>query len=66
MATYPPPRKFPPNGSNGVHQPGQPNNQAGPPNYGAPPGWTPATVPGGKPHNVWEPKKPQSDQDERP
>ncbi|GAB2871547.1 ATP-dependent zinc metalloprotease FtsH [Lentzea nigeriaca] len=51
-----------PNGSNGVHQP---TNQSGPPNYGAPPGWTPATVPGGKPHNVWEPKKPQSDQDER-
>ncbi|MDX8051393.1 ATP-dependent zinc metalloprotease FtsH [Lentzea sp. BCCO 10_0798] len=54
-----------PNGSNGAHQPGQPSNQAGPPNYGAPPGWTPATVPGGKPHNVWEPKKPQSEQDER-
>jgi cell division protease FtsH len=57
-----------PNGSNGVHQPVQPvqpTNQAGPPNYGAPPGWTPATVPGGKPHNVWEPKKPQPDQDER-
>jgi cell division protease FtsH len=54
-----------PNGSNGVHQPGQPSGQSGPPNYGAPPGWTPATVPGGKPHNVWEPKKPQSDQDER-
>ncbi|MGW6936627.1 ATP-dependent zinc metalloprotease FtsH [Lentzea sp. NPDC054927] len=54
-----------PNGSNGVHQPGQPANQSGPPNYGAPPGWTPATVPGGKPHNVWEPKKPQPDQDER-
>ncbi|MEV6244295.1 ATP-dependent zinc metalloprotease FtsH [Lentzea sp. NPDC051838] len=54
-----------PNGSNGVHAPAQPTNQAGPPNYGAPPGWTPATVPGGKPHNVWEPKKPQSDQDER-
>ncbi|MDX8033854.1 ATP-dependent zinc metalloprotease FtsH [Lentzea sp. BCCO 10_0856] len=54
-----------PNGSNGVHQPGQPVNQSGPPNYGAPPGWTPATVPGGKPHNVWEPKKPQPDQDER-
>ncbi|MGW6449038.1 ATP-dependent zinc metalloprotease FtsH [Lentzea sp. NPDC055074] len=53
------------NGSNGAHQPGQPSNQAGPPNYGAPPGWTPATVPGGKPHNVWEPKKPQPDQDER-
>jgi len=53
------------NGTNGAHQPGQPNNQAGPPNYGAPPGWTPATVPGGKPHNVWEPKKPQPDQDER-
>ncbi|SEQ30319.1 membrane protease FtsH catalytic subunit [Lentzea xinjiangensis] len=53
------------NGSNGVHQPGQPGAQSGPPNYGAPPGWTPATVPGGKPHNVWEPKKPQTDQDER-
>ncbi|SDO90521.1 ATP-dependent zinc metalloprotease FtsH [Lentzea jiangxiensis] len=53
------------NGSNGAHQPGQPGAQSGPPNYGAPPGWTPATVPGGKPHNVWEPKKPQPDQDER-
>ncbi|MGI5503467.1 ATP-dependent zinc metalloprotease FtsH [Lentzea sp. CA-135723] len=49
------------NGSNGAHQP---TNQAVPPNYGAPPGWTPATVPGSKPHNVWEPK-PQPDQDER-
>ncbi len=64
-----------PNGSNGVHQPvqpvqpgqgqAQPANQSGPPNYGAPPGWTPATVPGGKPSNVWEPKNPQPDQDER-
>ncbi|MFI6102527.1 ATP-dependent zinc metalloprotease FtsH [Lentzea sp. NPDC051213] len=57
------------NGSNGAHQPAQgqvqPANQSGPPNYGAPPGWTPATVPGGKPHNVWEPKTPQPDQDER-
>ncbi|MFD9703156.1 ATP-dependent zinc metalloprotease FtsH [Lentzea sp. NPDC059081] len=65
-AAEPPTEQLPsPNGTNGVHQPGQPSNQAGPPNYGAPPGWTPATVPGGKPHNVWEPKKPQPDQDER-
>ncbi len=53
-----------PNGANGSHQPGQPVNQSGPPNYGAPPGWTPATVPG-QPHNVWEPRKAQPDQEER-
>ncbi|HEX7305603.1 ATP-dependent zinc metalloprotease FtsH [Lentzea sp.] len=65
-ASEPPTEQLPAqNGTNGVHQPGQPANQSGPPNYGAPPGWTPATVPGGKPHNVWEPKKPQPDQDER-
>ncbi|MFD5831663.1 ATP-dependent zinc metalloprotease FtsH, partial [Lentzea sp. NPDC060358] len=52
-AADPPTEQLPsPNGTNGVHQPAQQGNQAGPPNYGAPPGWTPATVPGGKPHNV--------------
>jgi cell division protease FtsH len=33
----------------------QPVNQSGPPNYGAPPGWTPATVPGGQPATPWKP-----------
>ncbi|TWP51383.1 ATP-dependent metallopeptidase FtsH/Yme1/Tma family protein [Lentzea tibetensis] len=54
-------------GSNGAYHPnsGQPANQSGPPNYGAPPGWTPATVPG-ETRNVWEPKKPEpTDADER-
>ncbi|RSM77158.1 cell division protein FtsH [Amycolatopsis sp. WAC 01375] len=27
----------------------------GPPNYGAPPGWTPATQPGGQPNQPWRP-----------
>ncbi|KZB83339.1 ATP-dependent zinc metalloprotease FtsH [Amycolatopsis regifaucium] len=27
----------------------------GPPNYGAPPGWTPATQPGGRPNQPWRP-----------
>ncbi|GLZ32930.1 ATP-dependent zinc metalloprotease FtsH [Lentzea sp. NBRC 105346] len=51
-------------GSNGAYHP-QPANQSGPPNYGAPPGWTPATVPGEQ-RNIWEPKKPEpTDADER-
>jgi cell division protease FtsH len=29
--------------------------QGGPPNYGAPPGWTPATSPGGQPGQPWRP-----------
>ncbi|MEC3981445.1 ATP-dependent zinc metalloprotease FtsH [Amycolatopsis sp. H20-H5] len=29
--------------------------QGGPPNYGAPPGWTPATSPGGQPGQPWHP-----------
>ncbi|NUT48197.1 MAG: cell division protein FtsH, partial [Saccharothrix sp.] len=41
-------------------QPYQPQPQhpsAGPPNYGAPPGWTPATVPGGAPQPPpWQPE----------
>ncbi|MBK1785188.1 ATP-dependent zinc metalloprotease FtsH [Prauserella cavernicola] len=33
--------------------------QAGPPNYGAPPGWTPATSPGGtRPSQPWRPSPP--------
>ncbi|GGP35865.1 ATP-dependent zinc metalloprotease FtsH [Saccharothrix coeruleofusca] len=44
-----------PNGSNG-YQPQHPSS--GPPNYGAPPGWTPATVPGGgqPPATQWQPE----------
>ncbi|WP_020664249.1 ATP-dependent zinc metalloprotease FtsH [Amycolatopsis benzoatilytica] len=42
-----------PGGPAGGYQPGGPGGaQSGPPNYGAPPGWTPATSPGGQP---WRP-----------
>ncbi|MBB5807170.1 cell division protease FtsH [Saccharothrix ecbatanensis] len=39
-------------------QPYQPQHpSSGPPNYGAPPGWTPATVPGGAPQPPqWQPE----------
>ncbi|WP_370933602.1 ATP-dependent zinc metalloprotease FtsH [Amycolatopsis sp. cg13] len=38
----------------GGYQPGGPGGaQSGPPNYGAPPGWTPATSPGGQ--QPWRP-----------
>jgi cell division protease FtsH len=45
------------------------NRQAGPPNYGAPPGWTPATTPSGHPQNQqWQPQpkpsRPDSGQDD--
>ncbi|WP_116044309.1 ATP-dependent zinc metalloprotease FtsH [Amycolatopsis palatopharyngis] len=39
--------------------------QAGPPNYGAPPGWTPATSPSGRPSQPWRsnvPNQPQQDE----
>ncbi|PRY46245.1 ATP-dependent zinc metalloprotease FtsH [Umezawaea tangerina] len=42
------------NGAPNGYQP-QPVNQSGPPNYGAPPGWTPATVPGGQSSGSWAP-----------
>ncbi|MEU6643267.1 ATP-dependent zinc metalloprotease FtsH [Saccharomonospora sp. NPDC046836] len=36
---------------------------AGPPNYGAPPGWTPATSPGGsRPSQPWRPSAPDPNQ----
>ena len=44
------------NPSNGSNQwPQAPNGPAGPPNYGAPPGWTPATQPGGGGSSQWRP-----------
>ena len=59
------PQDPPPAAPNGGHANGyqpQPVNQSGPPNYGAPPGWTPATVPGGQPSG-WAPA-PQEQQTE--
>ncbi|NIH86772.1 cell division protease FtsH [Amycolatopsis granulosa] len=55
---YPPSNGGRPYGPNGTGQWPQPNggNQAGPPNYGAPPGWTPATHPGG-PGPAWRPNQ---------
>ncbi|WIX81321.1 ATP-dependent zinc metalloprotease FtsH [Amycolatopsis carbonis] len=42
-----------PGGPAGGYHPGGPSGaQSGPPNYGAPPGWTPATSPGSQP---WRP-----------
>ncbi|NIH78144.1 cell division protease FtsH [Amycolatopsis viridis] len=54
---YPPSNGGRPYGPNGTGQWPQPNggNQAGPPNYGAPPGWTPATQPGGQ--GPWRPNQ---------
>jgi cell division protease FtsH len=49
-----PPPAVPHGGQPNGYQP-QPVNQSGPPNYGAPPGWTPATVPGGQPSGSWAP-----------
>jgi cell division protease FtsH len=52
-----------PNGSSPSPNPyatPKPANPSGPPNYGAPPGWTPATAPGGQSgqqwRSSWEPK----------
>ncbi|MDT7798445.1 MAG: cell division protease FtsH, partial [Actinomycetota bacterium] len=42
-------------GQTGGGYPGGPAGQSGPPNYGAPPGWTPATSPGGQPGQSWRP-----------
>ncbi|HEV7961854.1 MAG TPA: AAA family ATPase, partial [Actinoplanes sp.] len=46
-----------PGGPAGGYSPGGPGGaQSGPPNYGAPPGWTPATSPGGNPgQQSWRP-----------
>jgi len=54
---YPPPQHGPRGGNN-----------SGPPNYGAPPGWTPATTPGGN-NQPWRPSWDQPEQrpsDQRP
>jgi cell division protease FtsH len=48
--SYPPPR-----GSGGAQQPG--SGSSGPPNYGAPPGWRPATEP---PAPSWRPGPPSA------
>ncbi|MFC5286798.1 ATP-dependent zinc metalloprotease FtsH [Actinokineospora guangxiensis] len=70
-----PPRSTPelPHGNgNGSPQYGQPyppqypqpyggGHGSGPPHYGAPPGWTPATTPGGQP---WQPQQPPQPQPE--
>ncbi|AIJ26665.1 ATP-dependent zinc metalloprotease FtsH [Amycolatopsis methanolica] len=56
---YPPPngggRPYGPNGTGQWPQPYNGGNQSGPPNYGAPPGWTPATQPGGQ--TPWRPNQ---------
>ncbi|GAB3588543.1 ATP-dependent zinc metalloprotease FtsH [Amycolatopsis endophytica] len=46
-------RPYGPNGTGQWPQPYNGDNQSGPPNYGAPPGWTPATQPGGQ--TPWRP-----------
>ncbi|MPZ85140.1 MAG: hypothetical protein GEV28_34040, partial [Actinophytocola sp.] len=44
----------------------RPGRSDGPPNYGAPPGWTPATTPSGHPNNQWRPSwDPQPGPDDR-
>ncbi|GHF03158.1 ATP-dependent zinc metalloprotease FtsH [Amycolatopsis deserti] len=56
---YPPPngggRPYGPNGTGQWPQPYGGGGQSGPPNYGAPPGWTPATQPGGQ--TPWRPNQ---------
>jgi cell division protease FtsH len=45
-----------PSGPSGGYQGGpSAGGPSGPPNYGAPPGWTPATSPGGRPGQPWRP-----------
>ncbi|HEY7592115.1 MAG TPA: ATP-dependent zinc metalloprotease FtsH [Actinophytocola sp.] len=48
---------YPGSPGHGQPYPGGPGSgrNSGPPNYGAPPGWTPATTPTGHPHNQWHP-----------
>ncbi|OLF07797.1 cell division protein FtsH [Actinophytocola xinjiangensis] len=63
---HPPPGPYgqPYPGQPGPGPYGQPNPGSGPPNYGAPPGWTPATSPGGNPgQQPWRPAwdQPQDD-----
>ncbi|MFD2417555.1 ATP-dependent zinc metalloprotease FtsH [Amycolatopsis pigmentata] len=53
---YAPPnggRPYGPNGTGQYSQPYHGGQQSGPPNYGAPPGWKPATQPGGQ--QGWRP-----------
>ncbi|MFL6141845.1 MAG: ATP-dependent zinc metalloprotease FtsH [Labedaea sp.] len=53
---YGTPPLYPPPPGQGQGTPGHPVRAAGPPHYGAPPGWTPATTPSGYPHNPgWAP-----------
>jgi cell division protease FtsH len=67
-------------GPNGLPQPGpypggpygqpypsyEPRGNAGPPNYGAPPGWTPATTPQQGNNQPWRPSWDQPERPERP
>jgi len=67
---------YPPNGGrpygpNGTGQWPQPSggSQSGPPNYGAPPGWRPATQPGGqpwRPSDEWNRSRGEEQQEQRP
>jgi cell division protease FtsH len=56
-------------GGYGQPYPGAPRQgrSDGPPNYGAPPGWTPATTPSGRPQSQWRPSwdQQQPGQDDR-
>ncbi|KAA2262306.1 ATP-dependent zinc metalloprotease FtsH [Solihabitans fulvus] len=67
----PPQQPGGPYGQPGPYQPtyppqgGQPANPSGPPNYGAPPGWTPATAPAGQPQ-PWTPSWDQQQQVPQP
>ncbi|MEV0677326.1 ATP-dependent zinc metalloprotease FtsH [Actinosynnema sp. NPDC050436] len=63
----PAPPQAVPNGNGTPYQPQQPQHPtSGPPNYGAPPGWTPATVPGGgQPAPQWQPEPTDADAGKR-
>jgi cell division protease FtsH len=51
-----------PYGNQGGGYPGPGQGSSGPPNYGAPPGWTPATTPSGRPSQPWRPNAEQRPQ----
>ncbi|MBB3050187.1 cell division protease FtsH [Prauserella isguenensis] len=65
------PGQSPGNNQPGNNQPGQPYGQSGsrpsgPPNYGAPPGWTPATSPNPRPTRPWAQPNPNPQPQQRP
>ncbi|QUQ69673.1 ATP-dependent zinc metalloprotease FtsH [Kutzneria sp. CA-103260] len=59
VATVPGGGELPGTNGSAAYPPGRPGgNAGGPPNYGAPPGWTPATQPNGSWTPNWEPGRP--------